>query len=194
MTQNPFEAPRVGDAPNPQAGTGTFDIGKCVNDGWTAVTQNLGVVIGTLLVGMLAAVAAELTVIGLFVVVPVLAWGGVRFVLNLLDGRAQFDDLFSGFKQYGNALGSMLLLSLISIVPLIPGYALAFAGGMSRSMALAGIGELAIVVVMFTVMIRLYFAAFFVVDQGMGAMDAVKASWAATGHQKLMTLALVIVS
>ncbi len=195
MSQNPFEAPRA-QSPNvpPVTGTGRFDIGQAFNDGWKAVTGNLGLVIGVAIVGGLAMAISEITVIGIFVLVPVIAWGGVKFVLNLQDGHAEFNDLFSGFQNYGQVLGSMLLLMLVMIVPLIPAYAIVGIGAAVRSSAVMSLGQLALFGIMLGVCVRLYFAPFFIVDRGMGAVDAAKASWEATNDQKLGMLGLALLA
>lgn len=195
MTQNPFEAPRVHEAHlQMSTANGRFDIGQTVSDAWSAVTSELGLVIGVTLVGLLVATAGSFTVIGIFVLLPVLAWGGVQFVLNLHDKNAEFNDLFSGFKSYGSSLGGMLMLMLVSFLLVLPGYAVSIGGALAESAALSILGNLLTMAIAFGVMFRFYFAAFFMVDRGMGAIDALKASWEATADQKLATFGLALLA
>jgi uncharacterized membrane protein len=195
MTQNPFEAPRARDAGyTPPSAVGTFDLGKTINDAWAACTRDLGLTVGVTIVGLIVYVVASFTVIGLFVIVPVLAWGGVKWLLNMQDGRPDFNDIFSGFKEYGAALGGMLMLMLLFVLPLVPGYAFAIGGAVAESVPPIVVGYLMIFVVMALVLVRFYFAPFFLVDQRMSAIDAMKASWEVTSEQKLNTFLLILVS
>lgn len=196
MTQNPFEAPKARELQSTPAlsGTGRFEIGQCLSEGWERVSQNLGLMIGATLVGGICFILAEVTIIGLFVVVPVLLWGGVKFYLEVYDGRGELGDLFSGFRSYGAALGSVLLLGVCIIAMYIPAYAVIGIGAVLESSAVAGIGNLLALVVAFGVILRFYFAIFFIVDQQMGAIDALKASWNATQEQKLSVLLLALLS
>jgi uncharacterized membrane protein len=194
MTQNPFEAPRVQEHHQPSLAAGTFDLGKAINDSWRAVSRDMAMVVGATLLGLLVFVAGYITVVGIFFVLPALTWGGIKFLLEVHDGRGDFSTIFEGFKDYWSRTGSILLLGVLFTVPLIPGYGIMFAGVATDSVAPMLIGELLIIVLVFTIMLRMYFAIFFIVDQGMPAVDAVKASWEVTRHQKLNTFLLMLVS
>jgi hypothetical protein len=196
MTQNPFEAPRAQEPRYPpQSQTpGTFDLGRTINDAWKACTRDLGQTVGVTVVGLLVYMAAAFTVIGFFVIVPVLAWGGVKWLLNLQDGGGEMGDIFLGFKDFGSALGSMLMLGGLFVLPLVPGYALVIGGAVAESVPPLIGGYLLIMLVAFFLMIRFYLAPFFLVDQRMGAMEAMRASWEATAEQKLNMLILIFVS
>jgi hypothetical protein len=176
------------------SGSGTFDIGRCVSEGWQLTIGNLGVILGVAIVGAIVGVLGYVTIIGIFLVLPVLAYGGISFLLNVYDKKAQFGDLFSGFSKYGQALGSMLLLGLCFAGIQIVGQMVYYVGFFSKSTALIGLGGLISLVWVFAVVLRFYFAPFFVVDQGQGAIDALKASWGATGPQKLNVILLALVS
>lgn len=67
-------------------------------------------------------------------------------------------------------------------------------GAFAGKQSLMVIGQVYSYAVGFGVMIRMVYAPFFVVDQGMGAVDAVKAAWAATSGQYWIVLALTIVA
>lgn len=193
--QNPFETPNA--APQeaaPLQATGTFDIGVCLSEGWEAAKNNLGLLIGVTFVGMICMFLSYITILGIFLLVPIFMWGWARVFLNAYDGHAEFGDLFSGFQQYGKALGSTLLLMLVYIALGIPSQVLNITGAAIDEPMLSVAGQLVGLVITFGVTVRLYFAILFIVDQDMGAIEAVKASWEATSEQKLMTVVLTIVS
>lgn len=198
MTQNPFEAPRANPyaqpAPQTVGGTGQIDIGEAVSQGWSAMTQNAGVAIGGTLVGLLVMMLGYITIVGIFLVLPVVGYGMVRLYLNIADGGGEVGDVFDGFRNYGSALGSMLLLFLVYLAISLPGSVLGFIGGYTDTVALVFVGQIYGFVVAFLVTMRLYFAPFFIVDQQMGAIDAVKAAWDATRDQKLMVILFSIVA
>jgi hypothetical protein len=195
MTQNPFEAPRAPEQHfQPSTGTGTFDLGRTINEAWAAVSRDFGLVLGVMAVGLLLFLAGYFTIIGIFFVLPALVWGGVKFLLNLQDGRGNFNDLFEGFKDYWPRTGGVLMIGLLLTLPLIPGYAVMFAGMAMDSLAPMIIGQLLIMAIVVVIMIRTYFAIFFLVDRGLPAVDAIKASWEATRDQKLNTFGLILLS
>jgi len=201
MTQNPFESPQANPYTNQapaQATTGQFDIGQAISDGWAAMTANAGVAIGgTVVVGLLSVLAA-ITIIGYFVLLPVLAYGMLRLLLNITDGEGDINDIFSGFQNYGSVLGSMLMFMLIMIVVMIgvslPGMVLAGVGGALELPALAVLGQMINLVITYAITPRLYFGPFFIADQGVGGLDALKMSWKATREQKLMSFILLLVT
>lgn len=196
MTQNPFEAPRAPEtnALPPTTGSGKFEIGQCLQEAWQAVSSNLGIAIGGTLLGMLLFGVSYVTIIGILLLIPVFAWGMVKLYLNLYDGNAEIGDLFGGFQRYGAVLGSLLLLGLCMFAIYIPGYLVMGIGVAMESSAVSGIGNLLVLILALTVVLRFYFAIFFIVDQEMGAIDAMKASWAATQDQKLATFLLALLS
>lgn len=201
MTQNPFESPQanpyVQSAPA-VGGTGTFDIGQAVSEAWSATTANPGpAILGVFLSGLVSMVAM-LTVVGLFLVVPIVALGTVVLLFNLHEGRGEVGDIFSGFQDYGHNLGKMLMFGflffVVAMAMALPGLLIAGAGGALEMPALAILGQLLNIVLQYGVFPRFNFAVFYVVDQDMGAADALRASWEATGQQWLMTVLLNIVA
>lgn len=197
MTQNPFETPQANPYAQPAPdiqGTGTFDIGQAVGDGWNIMNANAGTLIGAFFVFGVVAFFATITIIGAFLVVPVLFWGFVRLVLNAVDDTPELGDIFEGFKNYGQALISMFVWYLIIFLIGLPGQALTQAGVFTENYALMGLGYLFGIGVGLFVTIRLYFAPYFYVDQGLGVMEGIKASWEATKPQKLMNFLLILVT
>lgn len=184
MTQNPFESPQgnpyANEAPA-QATTGQFDIGQAISEGWTAMMVNAGVALGGMVIVGLLGVLAAVTIIGYVVVLPVLAYGMLRLLLNITGGEGEINDIFSGFQNYGSVLGSMLMFILTMFVVMIgvslPGMVLAGVGGALEMPALAILGQLINLVITYAITPRLYFGPFFIADQRVGGLDALKMSW-----------------
>jgi uncharacterized membrane protein len=196
-SSNPFEAPEARGSPTHSAAVGTLDPVAAVIAGWEATKRNIGGWLVVSIVGYLLAALAGITVVGLFVVCPVLLWGAVYFCLNADKGEGQFGDLFAGFSRYGDALGSMLGYIVLSIIVGLPGSALSY---INMALQMSGEGSevlsfLAPVVSLvwtLLVTIRLLYAPFFMVEQGMGPVAGLKASWEATREQKLNNFILVL--
>jgi uncharacterized membrane protein len=190
---NPYQAPVAdGDVALPEAGD--FTVGGAISEAFELTKQNfplwLGVgIVGTLLVGLSA-----VTIIGYFVLVPVFAWGLAKFMLNMVDRRAAFGDLFAGFSNYGSTLMRTLGMTLCFIGLVLVGDSVAIIGQVTKSVPIQLVGNLIYLVFTFAIMIRFYFALFFLCDNPeMGAIDSLKASWAATRGKtgKLIGLAFV---
>lgn len=181
-------------APADSTGTGSFDLGLAFNEAWTLTWANFGLLLGVGIVGGLLVAASTVTVVGIFLLVPVFIWGGIRFVLNLIDGQAAFADLFSGFQDYGRSLLCMLLLFVLTSLISAFGQALNLIGSAANSPVLEGLGTLVNVAWTFLVMARLNFAWFYSVDQGLGPVEALQASWDATSQLKGNCAALVVMS
>ena len=196
MSDNPYQTPSasVSRPTGGARGTGTFTIGQSLSEGWAATTANLGMVIGVMFVSFVIIMVSALTIIGYFVVVPVMMWGLTRFGLNLIDGRAQFGDIFSGFNQYGSRLGRSLLLAVIffviSMVINIP----YFIGSMMDSGLFLGIGWIVSTAISLFVMPRVYFSMLYMVDRDMGAMESITASLERTRPLWGKTIGLMIVA
>ena len=176
------------------AGTGSFDLGLAFNEAWAATWANFGLLLAVGLVGLLLVLASTVTIVGIFLLVPVFAWGGIRFMLNVIDGRAELGDLFSGFQDYGRCLLSMLLLFVLSSLISALGQALSLIGTAANLPLLEGIGTVVNLAWTFLVMARLNFAWFYSVDQGLGPVEALQASWDATAELKGNCAALIVMS
>ena len=199
MTQDPYAAPQsnIQDSPSGPGspGTGTFDIGLAMSDGWKNTISNLGPVLGVTFVGLIVSSLMYVTIIGIFLGIPVLAWGASKFLLNTHDGRCDFGDLFSGFSNYGHILGRMLLFMLLVLVIFVVGASIQYIGMFMESPGITLIGSLINLVFQLIVGVRLLWAGFYVVDRDLAPMDAVKASWSATQGNwlKLFLLSLMMV-
>ncbi|MCK6551322.1 hypothetical protein L6R52_36140 [Myxococcota bacterium] len=197
MAHNPFETPST--EPSAQDfrvthGTGRFDLGVCFREAWSATWDSFPLWLVAGFVYVIVAVAATVTIVGLFLVVPVLFWGAVLFALNMLDGRPKGGDLFAGFSRYGDSLVSMLLLFLAFFVLSLPGAIPVWVGMFAGSTSLMALGQVASYAWSFVFVVRFAFAPMYIVDQGMPVMDALKASWTATSSQWFMTFVLALVS
>jgi uncharacterized membrane protein len=132
-----------------------------------------------------------LTVIGIFLLVPVLAWGGMAAMLAAFDGRGELRLLFSGFQAYGRALGSMWGVLLLSIAIALPGQAAVFAGEHSGDERLVALGTL-LNLAWNLAMLPLGFAVYFAVDRRVGAFEAFRCSWRYTQGQWLSIFLLTL--
>ncbi len=175
-------------------GTGSFDLGVAFNEAWSATWANFGLLLGVSLFATLLMLASAITVVGIFLLVPVFAWGVIRFMLNTIDGRPEFSDLFSGFQDYGRTLLAMLILFVLSSLISALGQALNLIGTAAGIPSLEAIGTIVNLAWTFLVMARLNFAWFYAVDQGLGPVEALQASWDATSELKGNCAALVVMS
>jgi uncharacterized membrane protein len=175
-------------------GSGSFDLGLAFNEAWSATWANFGLLLGVSVVATLLMLSSALTVVGIFLLVPVFAWGVIRFMLNTIDGRPEFSDLFSGFQDYGRTLLAMLILFALSSLISALGQTLNLIGTAAGSDALEAIGTVVNLAWTFLVMARLNFAWFYAVDQGLGPVEALQASWDATSELKANCAALIVMS
>jgi hypothetical protein len=189
---NPYQAPAF--EPPPAIGAGDFDIGQCISDGFNRTKQYIGPAIGVLLLGGLLMALSAITVIGYFLAVPVFGWGMAKFFLNMQDERAQLNDLFAGFSNYGKVLGRTLLVVGVFLVLTLLSESLVFVGQFMKSTALIAVGYAIYFTFFIFVLSRLYFALFFLVDKDMTAMEALSASWNATQGKGLKMAGLVLLA
>ena len=173
-------------------GTGSFDLGLAFNEAWSATWAHFGLLLLTSFMALVLMVASAVTIVGIFLLVPVFAWGVIRFMLNVIDGRPEFSDLFSGFQDYGRTLLAMLILFVLSSLISAIGQSLNLIGSAAGSPALEAVGTLVNLGWTFLVMARLNFAWFYAVDQGLGPVEALQASWDATAELKGNCAALII--
>ncbi len=144
--------------------------------------------------GLVICLVSAITIIGYFLVIPVMVWGISLFMLNIYDGKAAFNDVFAGFKDYGKTLGRMLVLILIMVAIGLVSNIVTYVGIFTRDDDLQLTGTYINLIITFTVTLRLYFGPFFMVDQDMAAVDSLKASWNATKGLTLKCIGLAIAS
>ncbi len=197
MTQNPYEPPKArlaDDSQRRHGRVGEFDIGECLSDSWSLTWASFPTWLAIGFVGGLLLLASAMLVLPLLVVVPVLVWGTTLFYINVVDGQERFGDLFRGFSTYGSALLTMLGWYVATVLIGFIGQSVQITGSMLGSAGLLGLGVIFNLAWTVAVVSRLYFGPFFIVDQGMGAIEALEASWDATKQQKLRTAGLFVVS
>ncbi|MCP5055904.1 MAG: hypothetical protein GY937_04170 [bacterium] len=195
MSENPY-APPSADVETASSGTmdgtGDFQIGQCVSDAWSGTWASFPLWLGVGIAATLMLVGAAVTVIGIFLVWPVLFYGVGAFLLAVHDGRANFDDLWAGFRNYGTTLGSGLLffflMALLSYVGQIP----VFLGMLTESTGLTVAGQLVNLIWAF-VLVRFYFAFFIWVEQSAAPTEAIRRSWTMTGPVKWKLIGLLFV-
>lgn len=188
---NPYRAPTTSEAPSEEQGD--FTIQQALSDGWGATVSNFPLWLGVGIVAVLIGGASAITVIGYFLVLPVLSYGSIKFLLNMLDNKAEFNDLFAGFSNYGATLGRMLLLTVILILLGLVSESLIFVGSWLQSSLVSLIGSLVYLASLVFVILPTSFAFFFAVDRDLPAMEALNASWRITRGKllKLVGLALL---
>jgi hypothetical protein len=178
--------------PARERGTGRIDLGEAFREAWTATWAHFGLLLGAWLLLVVLSALSVLTVLGTFLILPVLFWGVTRFVLNAIDGSAEIGDLFAGFSDYARVLGAMLVLMMLVLLIYFTGQGLAILGRASGSGLLTFAGVILNLVWGLGVIPRLAFVAYYVVDQGLAPVEAVKTSWSVTSDQKLTCLLLAL--
>ncbi len=197
MTLNPYEPPKArlaDDSQRRNGELGEFDIGECLSDSWSLTWVSFPTWLAIGFVGGLLLLASALLVVPLLLVVPVLVWGTTLFYLNVVDGQERFGDLFRGFSTFGSAWLSILGWYVATVLIGLIGQSVQMTGTLLGSAELTGLGVIVNLVWTVAVVSRLYFGPFFIVDQGMGPIEALEASWDATKQQKLRTAGLFAIS
>src|SRR6266511_4855779 len=112
----------------------------------------------------------------------------------MVDGKPSFDDLFAGFKNYLPVLGRMLLLTAILVLLGLISESLVFVGQFTESLVVTLVGWLIYLVVLCTVIVRLYFSFFLAIDRDMGAIESLATSWRMTQGKVMKTIGLGLLS
>ena len=198
MTENPYAPPTAELAGNEgfgsAAGTGDFDIGLCVSEAWAGTWANFPLWLGAGLVLTVLMMLSTLTVVGLLLAVPHLAFGATYFFLRMHDREAEFGDIFAGFSDYGRVLVNMVVAFLILMVLQIIANALYWAGGVTENTTLMVVGYMISLAFSLLVAPRLYLAYFYIVDQDATGVDAMRTSWERTDVSKWKCLGLVLLT
>jgi uncharacterized membrane protein len=189
---NPYQPPTFDQVP--ATPPGDFDIGRSIREGFENTKRHAAVAIGVFVLAGLCMGLSAITIIGYFVLIPVLGWGLVKFLLALHDGNPQVSDLFSGFSNYGTVLGRTLLAAIILGAIGVASESLVFVGQYMKSLPIQALGWVVYAAAIALVLGRLYFAFFFIVDKDMPAVQALSAAWQATQGKGLKIFALMIIS
>lgn len=194
MPDDLYRPPDSDIAPPPHSGIrgepGPIDLSLCYADGWAQMVSNFPLWLGAGVVLTLVMVLVALTLIGIPILMPVLIYGSAVIGLRMFDGQGQLADLFSGFGDFGFAWVStfivLIVTTLIGGVAQIP----AQIGAATESLSLQAAGFVLSMAVALAVTNRLTFAYFFMVDQHMGGIDALRAAWEHTRGQTLLVVGL----
>jgi uncharacterized membrane protein len=166
-------------------GTGGLSVSRALRDGWEALLRNFWVLVGLVVLGGVLMMLATITCIGLFIVVPVLYYGVYRIALDAVDGRADINDMWAGFRDYGANLGRMLLFGILYILVSAPPaiFNQAVTLGMQDSpFAAMAIGQVVSLVYGLFVTARFLIGPYFIVEHGLDGVEAFKLSWRVTGR------------
>lgn len=198
MTDNPYAAPESSLDPEEELGAipgaGTFLLDRCLIDGWNKTIAHIGLVLITGFIAWVLFMVGYISIIGIVLLWPVIAWGGSRFTLNVHDGRPSFIDLFSGIQQYSDvALQALILCILVTLVG-APASVVVLIATTFDSVLLLLVGMLFSAVYSCFVMSRLGFSFFFLVDQRVPAVRALQSSWKLTGPLWGRTILLALIS
>ncbi|MCC6350362.1 MAG: hypothetical protein IT347_12315 [Candidatus Eisenbacteria bacterium] len=98
---------------------------RAMTDGWNTFKANLWTCIGVTLVLMAIFVVGQLipfvNVLFLLLVAPAVAAGGAGYFLRGSRGeRASFESAFEGFQRWASATGALVIVSLVSMLILLP--------------------------------------------------------------------------
>jgi uncharacterized membrane protein len=173
---------------------GRIDLGEALSEAWSTTWSHFGTLFVAGLVLWAVALLATLTVVGIFLVVPVLFWGGVRLLLNTIDGEGEVGDVFAGFSSYGSVLAGMIVLVLLLSLLGFVGQLVQTFGRTAGSGFLVFVGVLVNIAWVLAVMSRLVFATYYLVDRDLAPVAALRTSWEQTADQKLTCVLLAILN
>jgi uncharacterized membrane protein len=202
MSENLYAPPQadLGRGPELALGTGDFEIGRCSSEAWQRTWANFPLWLGFGIVASVVMLASILTVLGIFLLLPVLSWGAWVFLLRMHDGGARMGDLFSGFPNYGRTLGAMLGFFLVMIVSGLPGNVLVQVGARSSPPSISWVllGYALTIAASLFVQSRLNFVPFLMIDRGLALGEALSESWSRTAPIKwklvLLTLFMIVIA
>lgn len=171
-----------------------FDLRRAIGTGWTVTLASAWPAMFVTGLFLLGAFLTLLSVVGIFMVGPILAWGYTAFLLASHEGRGRVVDAFSGFSIFREAWPPFALFLLLIFLLGLPANIVQQLASSFESPLIRYLGHVMQVALTFFVTVRLYFAPFFIVDQSLNFRDAVVASWHATGRQRGQTALLALVT
>jgi hypothetical protein len=196
MSDNLYAPPQadLGAHAAPVLGTGDFDLARCFSEAWARTWENFPLWLGTGIVLLLAMTASVVTVIGIFLLVPILSWGGFLFTLRMHDGGASIGDLFAGFSRYGRVLGPMLGIFFLNLALGVPANVVIQLGANQQPLnfSLVGAGYALSIAIALFVTSRLSFVPLLMVDRDMRLGAALSEAWARTAELKGKVALLVV--
>lgn len=175
----------------PDERPGRIDVKRAISQGWSDMLEGFPLWLGLGILALGATAVSLVTVIGLFLLVPVLGWGVMAALIAIHDRRGELGLLFSGFADYGRVLGTMWGLFLLGLAVALPGQAASLAGEYTRDPRMAALGGL-LDLAWNLAMLPFSFAPYFAVDRRIGALEAFRASWRYTHGQWVSLLLLTL--
>ncbi|MGE5455189.1 MAG: glycerophosphoryl diester phosphodiesterase membrane domain-containing protein [Methylocystaceae bacterium] len=144
-----------------------FSKAAAISFGWETMKNNfwflVGVYLVIVLINSLSNIFDEGLADWLFTIVGtvlslITGMGAIKIVLALYDGgQVRFSDLFSNYQRFFRVLGASILITIICVIGfillIVPGIILA---------------------------LRLQFTIFLIMDEDLGAVEALKKSWEIT--------------
>lgn len=202
---NPYGAPET---QSTAEALGTFTVGGVIDTALRSLFRNAGPLVVVLVASFVAYVVSICTIVGWIAILPLIAWGLWRFLLDAIDGEAKLSAATHGQERFARTVGQMWAYFLVIAVPLSllttgPTYAYAYAvHGEAFFLKLLDDPITAVVVpsvasvVVGIVYCRLWLVPFDMVDRGNNVVAAVSRSWALTGPHwgRLIVVMLLVLA
>jgi hypothetical protein len=159
---------------------------QAIRDGALAGLRNFHRYVLVFIIYLCVAIFGICTCIGWIPLTPLLAFGLWAFALNTLDGQAPISSLWSGFSSFGDVFVRAGLLILLLIVVMSPSIFVAVLLGAAQGFVDGGMWTLVTLLLVLGPMawnfaiVRLMLAPYFVVEQGLHGIEALKRSWEIT--------------
>ena len=165
-----------------------FTIGNAFSQGWRAMKENYGALLGASLVYSVIEMALGFVPIlgplaGLIITGPLVA-GWMYMGVRAFRGRTEFGDLFIGFRKFGETLGIYWLMVLVALgagIPLGIGVAVGAAAGIEGpGLGVALIGGVVSLVIYIVFAVRFAFSWQVCLDTQLGVTGSMGRSWKLT--------------
>ena len=194
-----------------------FEFSRAYSDAWTATATHVGMVLMSsalmflylLLTGIVGLILGlpfkdglfeagsfdtAIQAVVLILLSPPLIWGLTRFYLSLLDDQADFGLLAQGFLQpirsYARLLPLAMLFSFAVVVVSIPENLLFQAGAHELGFLVSALSLIFVIVVLG----RFHWAYAYAVEQDLGTMAALRASWRLPQGQVIEALLICLIA
>ncbi len=188
---NPYQSPQSDK--NPQAPQLPVEVRRVAVrplQRLTEAKQFLGeqywLFVGICLVGMLLGNTVAIVLMG-----PMMCGMYLCFLQHEKNPPARFEQLIQGFNYFLEAFLAMLMITVVSLIVVIPFYAVMMCGffGMMAAgdnpdtvapfmVIIMGLGYVVFIILIFAISVPFTFVFPLIVDRQMKAFDAIKTSWA----------------
>lgn len=167
----------------------SINASQAIRDGARAGLYNLHRWVAVFILYIIVVVLGVCTCVGWIPIIPLVAFGLWSFSLHTLDGQAPLSCLWSGLSSFTDVFVRTGLLIVLLVVLAFPSVFMAILLGAAQSLVDGGLWTLVtllLVLVPLTwnfVIVRFMLAPYFVVEQGLNGIDALKQSLAITEGQ-----------